>query len=127
MGYATLAGAVLCMELIDSNPMNIATPDEDIIAGEIFSRSSIVQQLSLLVGYLNSSGPSRSSSSVASNVRDVIKKVLDHILNNPRGPQTPIGFGLESFDFTTDWDVFAQFNTLDNVDWFAEGESSGTQ
>lgn len=127
MGYATLAGAVLCMELIDPSPVSITTDAEDIIAGETYSRSSIIQQLSLLVGYLNSSGPSQPNSSVASNVRGVIKKVLDHILNNPRGPQTPIGFGFESFDFTTDWDILAQFNPLDNVDWFADGESSGMQ
>lgn len=116
MGYATLAGAVLCMELIDPNPVAIAA-NESIIAGETFSRSSIIQQLSLLAGYLNSPGSSKSTNSDASNVRGVIKKVLDHILNNTKGPQTPIEF--ESFDFTNDWDIFAQFNPSGNVDWFA--------
>ena len=117
MGNATLAGAVLCVELIDPNPASIAT-DEDIIFGETYSRSSIIQQLSLLVGYLNSSFPLQPYSSVASRVRAVIKKVLDHILNNTRLPQTPIG--LESFDFTSNWDIFAPFNPSDNVDWFTE-------
>lgn len=111
MGYATLAGAVLCMELIDPNPTTMAT-DDDTIAGETYSRSSIVQQLSLLVGFLNSSRLSQPNSSVAS-VRGVIKKVLDHILNNTTRPQTVLG--LENFDFT--WDNFAQFNPLDNVGW----------
>lgn len=125
MGYATLAGAVLCMELIDPNPVSIFT-DDDLIAGETYSRSSIIQQLSLLVGYLSSLGPSQPNSSVAS-VRGVIKKVLDHILNNTGDPQAPIQ--LESYDFT--WDILSQFNPLDSVDWFSQGrdmlESSGMQ
>ena len=125
MGYATLAGAVLCMELIDPNPVSFA-PQDGIIAGETYSRSSIIQQLSLLVGYLTSLGPAQPSSSVAS-VRGIIKKVLDHILNNPGGPQTPIT--LEGFDFT--WDVLSQFNPLDSVDWFTQDrdmlEVSSTQ
>lgn len=122
MGHATLAGAVLCMELIDPNPVSISTDTEEKIAGESYSRSSIIQQLSLLVGYLNSWSPSQPSSSVASNVRGVIKKVLDYLLNDPRGPQTPIGFGFESLDFAIDWDILTPFNPMDNVDWFAERE-----
>jgi len=105
--YATLAGAILCMELINPNPV------EDInatIAGETYSRSSIIQQLSLLAGSL---GSSQSSTSV--KVRAVIKKVLDHILNDPRGPPTP--FGLEGFDLNADWDIFTQ---LDNMDWLMD-------
>ncbi|RFN51338.1 transcription factor [Fusarium flagelliforme] len=105
--YATLAGAILCMELINPNPV------EDInatIADETYSRSSIIQQLSLLAGSL---GSSQSSTSV--KVRAVIKKVLDHILNDPRGPPTPVG--LEGFDFNADWDIFTQ---LDNMDWLMD-------
>ncbi|KAF5694715.1 hypothetical protein FDENT_843 [Fusarium denticulatum] len=81
MGYATLAGAVLCMELIDPAPVMMPAHDS-IIAGETYSRSSIIQQLSLLLGYLKNSCPSQTHCSVAHNVRGVIKKVLDHILNN---------------------------------------------
>ena len=105
--YATLAGAILCMELINPNPV------EDInttIAGETYSRSSIIQQLSLLAGSL---GSSQSSTSV--KVRAVIKKVLDHILNDHRGPPMPVG--LEGFDFNADWDIFTQ---LDNMDWLMD-------
>ncbi|RGP70118.1 transcription factor [Fusarium sporotrichioides] len=105
--YATLAGAILCMELISPSPV------EDInmaIAGETYSRSSIIQQLSLLAGSL---GSSQSSTSV--KVRVVIKKVLDHILNDSRGPPAPVG--LEAFDFNADWDIFTQ---LDNMDWLMD-------
>ncbi|EHK42515.1 hypothetical protein TRIATDRAFT_137434, partial [Trichoderma atroviride IMI 206040] len=80
IGYAAPAGAVLCMELVDPNPMDI-TIDGDLIAGEEYSRSSIIQQLSLLVGFLNAPGLSHPNGSVSSGVRSVIKKVLDYVLN----------------------------------------------
>lgn len=50
IGYAALAGAVLCMELVNPNPTNI-TIDGDLIDGEDYSRSSIIQQLGLLVAF----------------------------------------------------------------------------
>ncbi|WZH45377.1 Zn2-C6 fungal-type domain-containing protein [Fusarium acuminatum] len=117
MGYATLAGAVLCLELMDSDPV-IITPGNNVIAGETCSRSSIIQQLSLLVGCLSASNSSQPNSSISQNVRAVIKKVLDHILNNPSIPPATIGF--EGFDFTADWDTFAQFNLLDDFDWLSQ-------
>ncbi|KAJ4245720.1 hypothetical protein NW762_013844 [Fusarium torreyae] len=121
MGYATLAGAVLCMELIDPIPVS-ATPSADVIAGETYSRSSIIQQLSLLVGYLNSSGPSQPRNSVAHNVRDVIKKVLDHILNNVGGPGAPLGS--DNFDFAIDWETFMELSSLDDVNWFTQSQGT---
>jgi hypothetical protein len=118
MGYAAPAGAVLCMELVDPNPVNIAE-DEPIIAGKTYSRSSIIQQLSLLVGFLNSSDPSQPTSTATSDVRGIIEKVLNHVLNQPlKQLQSPMG--LETFDFATDWDNFAQFNSLDNMNWFSQ-------
>ncbi|KAK1252161.1 hypothetical protein MKX08_003348 [Trichoderma sp. CBMAI-0020] len=118
IGYAAPAGAVLCMELVDSNPMDI-TIDGDLIASEDYSRSSIIQQLSLLAGFLNAPGLSYPNGSVASGVRSVIKKVLDHVLNPTKRLQTPMGS--ESFGFISDWDGFAQFGSLDNINWFSEG------
>lgn len=117
IGYAAPAGAVLCMELVDPNPMDI-TIDGDLIAGEDYSRSSIIQQLSLLVGFLNAPGPSHANSSVASGVRSIIKKVLDYVLNPTKRPQTPMCS--ESFGFISDWDSFAQFDSLDNINWFSQ-------
>lgn len=117
IGYAAPAGAVLCMELVDPNPMNI-TIDGDLIAGEDYSRSSIIQQLSLLVGFLNAPDFSHPNSSVASGVRSVIKKVLDYVLNPTKRLQTPMGS--EGFGFISDWDGFAQFGSLDNVNWFSQ-------
>lgn len=114
-GYASLAGAVLCKELMHSDPVSMAT-DEIIILGEDYSRSSIIQQLSLLVGYLSSSVAASSRGSVAPNIRGIIKKVLDHILN-ARGSQTPTGLG--NFDFETDWDMFVEYNPIDDVNWLA--------
>ncbi|KAF5243408.1 hypothetical protein FANTH_8230 [Fusarium anthophilum] len=117
MGYATLAGAVLCMELID--PVAVAmSPEDSIIAGEAYSRSSIIQQLSLLLGYLKTSCPSQTHCSVAHNARGVIKKVLDHILNNPTLTQPVVELG--ELDFASGWDHFSSFSVLDNFDWLVE-------
>ncbi|KAH7203247.1 hypothetical protein BKA60DRAFT_527185 [Fusarium oxysporum] len=128
MGYATLAGAVLCMELIEPVPVTIS-PQDSIIAGETYSRSSIIQQLSLLLGYLKTSCPSQTHCSVAHNVRGVIKKVLDHILNNQTVTQPVVEFG--GLEFGGNWDYFSSFSALDNFDWLMEErgieETSGMQ
>ncbi|KAM0445206.1 hypothetical protein ACHAO4_009911 [Trichoderma viride] len=117
IGYAAPAGAVLCMELVDPNPMDI-TIDGEFIAGEDYSRSSIIQQLSLLVGFLNAPSLSQPNGSVAAGVRSVIKKVLDYVLNPTKRLQTPMGS--ENFGFISDWDGFAQFGSLDNINWFSQ-------
>ncbi|KAH7151033.1 hypothetical protein DER46DRAFT_628921 [Fusarium sp. MPI-SDFR-AT-0072] len=117
MGYATLAGAVLCMELIEPVPVTIS-PQDSLIAGETYSRSSIIQQLSLLLGYLKTSCPSQTHCSVAHNVRGVIKKVLDHILNNQTVTQPAVEFG--GLEFGGNWDHFSYFSALDNFDWLME-------
>jgi hypothetical protein len=117
MGHAAPAGAVLCLDLVDPNPVeNVA--DGHAIAGETYSRSSIIQQLSILVGFLNSSGPSQPNYCVASNAKSVIKKVLDHVLNQRMQHQTPIG--PEYFDSASGWESFAQFNPLDDISWFGQ-------
>ncbi|VUC25216.1 unnamed protein product [Clonostachys rosea] len=115
MGHAAPAGAVLCLELVDPNPVE-GVADGQVIAGETYTRSSIIQQLSILVGFLNSSGPSQPNHCVASNARSVIKKVLDHVLNQTMQHQTPLG--LRYFDSATGWESFAQFNPLDDISWF---------
>ena len=72
------------MELL--NPDHAPDNTEDVIAGETFSRSSIIQQLSIFVAFLNSSSSCHSRD--AFKVSKVIKKVLDHALNHTRQPQT---------------------------------------
>lgn len=115
MGYAAPAGAALCMELLDPDLVTVST-DADLIAGETYSRSSIIQQLSLLMAFFNSSGTSQPNGPVTSKIGGVIKKVLDHVLNDRRRLQTPAG--PESLGLTTDWDSFVQFNPLDTINWF---------
>lgn len=117
MGHAAPAGAFLCLELVDPSLME-SVADGHVIAGETYSRSSIIQQLSILVGFLNSSGPSQPNHCVASNAKTVIKKVLDHVLNQKMQRQTPMG--LENFDPATGWESFAQFNPLDDISWFGQ-------
>ncbi|KAF7561652.1 hypothetical protein G7046_g2494 [Stylonectria norvegica] len=119
MAFAAPAGAVLCMELIHQNPISLAADEHgNIVVGEAYSRSSIIQQLSLLVSYLNSSGSLQHITCIVSKVRDIIKRVLDHVLNHTRQPQAPID--LNSSDFAADWDNLAQMNPLDTINWFTE-------
>jgi hypothetical protein len=121
MGYAAPAGAVLCMELIDPNPVDM-TCEEEIVAGEVYSKSSIIQQLSLFVGYLRSSYPSQGEGFVAADVRGTIKRVLDHVLN-ARRPQAEMN--LDNFDLAANWDNFAQFSPLSTINWFNENRETG--
>ena len=105
------------MELLDLDPVTIST-DGGVIVGETYSRSSIIQQLSLLMAFLKSSRSPQSNGSVASKAGSVIKKVLDHVINDRRRPQTPAES--ESLGFPTDWDDFLQSNPLDTMDWFSQ-------
>ena len=103
---------------MDAHPVNVGGAGGDFIAGETYSRSSVIQQLSLLLGCLNSLGPSKPAETAAPNIKRVIKKVLDHVLNSSGPVQT--SSDMDSLDFTLDWNTFAQFNPLDNMDWLTE-------
>lgn len=118
MGYATLAGAVLCMELMNPNPVTTTISEEGPIAGELYSRSSIIQQLSLLAGYLKPAGLSRTNSPVASNIRAVIKKVLDHVLNNNGVSEPSTALGGSSLP--SDWDLFSELDPWTAAHWLME-------
>jgi hypothetical protein len=115
MGYAVPAAAVLCMELVDPSPISPRTEGFN-VAGESYSRSAIIQQLSILVCYLNSLGFSGPNSPIISNPESVIRKVLNHVLNASGEPRTVQEVG--NFEFTPDWGNLAQFTPLDNIDWF---------
>jgi hypothetical protein len=70
------------------------------------------------MAFLNSSGTSQPNGSITSKIGGVIKRVLDHVLNDMRRLQTPAG--PERLSLTTDWDSFVQFNPLDTINWFSQ-------
>ena len=76
--------------------------------GEI-TRSAIIQQLSLLVGFLDWVGPNGTNGALCSNCNAVIKSVLDHTLNStgtvpwqPTDLDAQIDFNFDLMD-TFDW------------------------
>ena len=117
MCYAAPAGAVLCMELVNPSPVDVMS-EGGTVAGETYSRSSIIQQLSMLVGFLNSLDISEPDSLITSSARTVLKKVLDFLLNDTGRPQALVE--PTSFNFTMSWDHFAQFNSLDDLSWLSQ-------
>ncbi|KID74186.1 uncharacterized protein G6M90_00g081390 [Metarhizium brunneum] len=104
MAYATPGGGILCMELLKPtfggrhgrNPK--------------MTRSGIIQQLSLLVGFLDWIGPGGPNGELCANCSSVIQLVLDHTLNAPEDERWPpvsldamqLDFNFELFD-TFDW------------------------
>jgi hypothetical protein len=79
MAYAAPGGGILCMELLKPtftgpHPQNPS-----------LSRSSIVQRLSLLVGFLGWVSPDAPNADLCANCKTVIQHVLDHTLNGGGG------------------------------------------
>lgn len=108
MSYAAPAGGVLCMELLRASREGDSST----------TRSNIVQQLSLLVGFLDWVGPSAPNGDLCSSVKIVIRHVLDEALN-ASAPTTSIMEGVASWDmdFSTDFNEFFNFDLMDTFDW----------
>ncbi|KXJ87361.1 hypothetical protein Micbo1qcDRAFT_208372 [Microdochium bolleyi] len=77
MEYGSPAGGVLCLELLRP------TFTGNHFKNSSVSRSSIIQNLTLLVGFLDWVKPSAPNSDLCADCKLVIKRVLDHHLNNP--------------------------------------------
>lgn len=107
MAFAAPGGGILCSELL--RPTFHGTHPKN----PKLSRSTIVQQLSLLVGFLDWVGPSAPNGALCVNCKSIIQHVLDHNLN----ATTQSGGALGALD----WDVSAQldfnFDLLDTFDW----------
>ena len=76
MNYAAPGGGILCMELLRPT---FAGPHHPRNAS--ISRSSIIQQLSLLVSFLGWVGADAPNAELCVSCRTVIQHVLDHTLN----------------------------------------------
>lgn len=119
MAYAAPGGGILCMELLKPtftgpHPQNPAV-----------SRSSIVQQLSLLVGFLGWVSPDAPNADLCANCKTVIQHVLDHTLNGGGGVvaeerSEPLE-ALEQFDSTQ---LNFNLDLLDTFDWLRADEMS---
>ncbi|KAF4957968.1 hypothetical protein FGADI_2797 [Fusarium gaditjirri] len=76
MAFAVPGGGILCLELLSPTFQGKHPKDNRL------SRSSIVQQLSLLVGFLDWVHPSAPNGDLCASCKTVIQRVLDYHLNN---------------------------------------------
>ncbi|KAH7254750.1 hypothetical protein MRS44_016586 [Fusarium solani] len=90
--YGAPGGGILCQELLQPTPTR---SDPRYTA---LTRSAIVQQLSLLVGFLDWVPPSAPAGESCADFKHLIQRVLDHHLNEPvelgaRGNLETLGWG----------------------------------
>lgn len=110
MAYGVPAGGILCQELLKPTLHNDSR----------ITRSSLIQKLSLLVGFLDWIKPTAPNGDLCGKCKTIIKHVLDQALDGP-------GFeGAPGFAF--DWDFTAQvdfdFDLLNTFGWTREPSSS---
>lgn len=107
IAYAAPGGGILCQELLQPTFTGTHPKDPSV------SRSSIIQQLSLLVGFLDWVDPSQPNGDLCADSKTIIQQVLDHSLNSIGEPG--------SIAETPDWGFFNQpdfnFPLLDTFDW----------
>ncbi|KAF5989657.1 hypothetical protein FBULB1_660 [Fusarium bulbicola] len=106
MAFAVPGGGILCLELLSPTFQGIHPKDNRL------SRSSIIQQLSLLVGFLDWVHPSAPNGDLCASCKTVIQRVLDYHLNN-MDPMSDVGsldhFSLDHASFTASLHCSARF------------------
>ncbi|KAF7551269.1 hypothetical protein G7Z17_g5125 [Cylindrodendrum hubeiense] len=108
MAYAAPGGGILCLELLRPTFHGIHPESPKL------SRSSIIQQLSLLIGFLDWVRPSAPNADLCADCKAIIQGVLDHNLNVAGG---------EGALETLDWEGLQldfNFDLLDTFDWLRE-------
>lgn len=124
MAYAAPAGGILCNELL--HPTLHARPVPGV------TKARVVQQLSLLVGFLDWVNPTAPNGDLCTSTKAVVQHVLDHTLNHGGGPLDPANGGAQHgfdfpFDLGTDMGGFFSFDLLDTYDWLRPEALSSQQ
>ncbi|KAI9162815.1 C6 transcription factor [Paramyrothecium foliicola] len=109
MTYAAPGSGILCQELLHPTFSGVHQKDSQL------SRSNIVQQLSLLVGFLDWVPRSASNWELCVSCKKVIQRVLDHHLNGTFGNRGMMIREPAHWDFL-DQPEFS-FELLDTFDW----------
>lgn len=107
MAHAAPAGGILCLELL--NPTFTGKHPKD----PRITRSSIIQNLSLLVGFLDWVRPSAPNGDLCMDCKVIIQRVLDHTLNGSVDGHSPRAS--LAYDFPEPLDF--NFELLDTFDW----------
>lgn len=89
------------------------------------TRSQIIQQLSLLVGFLDWVSPLAPNGDLCSSCKTVIKRVLDHSINLP---VDSVNLGIDTYDFNIDLPMslneYFNFELLDTFNFLRTEVSS---
>ncbi|KXH32860.1 fungal specific transcription factor domain-containing protein [Colletotrichum salicis] len=118
MAYAAPGGGILCLELLKPTLHGGHHPQNPQV-----SRSSIIQKLSLLVGFLDWVSPTAPNGDLCADCKVIIQRVLDQALNSPAASaSSAVDGGLPGvLDIPMDWDFSTQldfnFDLLDTFDW----------
>ncbi|CCF43816.1 hypothetical protein CH063_13410, partial [Colletotrichum higginsianum] len=96
------------------------------------TRSSIIQKLSLLVGFLDWVSPTAPNGDLCADCKCIIQHVLDQALNGPAASTSsavdgdfPAALDAMDWDFSTQLDF--NFDLLDTFDWLRPEVPSGQQ
>lgn len=122
MSCAAPAGGILCTELL--KPTQTQTSGGSHVGGKLSAtRSNVIQQLSLLVGFLDWVGPTAPNGDLCTSTKNVIKHVLDVALNPAVDNANLLGGAGEwDVDFSVDLNDFFNFELLDTFDWLRPEE-----
>ncbi|KAH6604513.1 hypothetical protein Trco_006220 [Trichoderma cornu-damae] len=107
MAHAAPAGGILCLELLNPTLTGKHPGDPQI------TRSSIIQSLSLLIGFLDWVRPSAPNGDLCMDCKIIIQRVLDHTLNGSVESGSP--WAALAYDFPEPLDF--NFGLLDTFDW----------
>lgn len=154
MAYAAPAGGILCNELLHPTLPHANASRPVLPAGMTMTKARIVQQLTLLVGFLDWVDPTAPNGDLCASTKAVVQHVLDYTINNSSllGPHGPSlggpsnndndnandnaaaahhhyynGFDFNNLDLATDMGGFFNFDLLDTFDWLRPEAVSTTQ
>ncbi|KAK2000425.1 fungal-specific transcription factor domain-containing protein [Colletotrichum falcatum] len=127
MAYAAPGGGILCLELLKPTLHGGNHPQNPKV-----TRSSIIQKLSLLVGFLDWVSPTAPNGDLCADCKCIIQHVLDQALNGPAASaSSAVGGGFPAALDAMDWDLSTQldfnFDLLDTYDWLRPEVPSSQQ
>ncbi|KAL6903946.1 hypothetical protein GGI43DRAFT_421463 [Trichoderma evansii] len=111
MEYAGPAGGILCMELLRTSSAAESPTTANI------TKSMIIKQLTLLVGFLEWIGPSTPGAHLCNSIRTVVERVIEQALNPTPNPVPQQEFEMAwDTNLPEDMNDF-NFGLLDTFDW----------
>ena len=114
MCYGIPPAGVICVELLKE----METPQ--IQPAYNLPRSEVIQNLSLLVGFLDWVRPTAANHELCGRMQQIIKRTLDKILDPPKITNTPqsssaIPVSIQDLDFEPM--IMDDLDWLDTIDW----------